>query len=243
MSEVSKEPADDIHSHESICGPEGEVVAKCDEFTLYTNGWLESSPKVERALWRATLGINDRKGSEDRLELSLSLLELAEHAAKPLRIEDAERRGSAPDPLDAEVGVAAIRRENDLLNKLSATLGRMLIPMLSVSGPGSARKDGEKAAAGIRNAIASIQSATRAIARWKTSRPKPGSNHPGAVVWQMQFTAKEIFRETHKRPTKRQIRRRLEDEGWGIYSRDAPARWAERFKDAGLENLEDWASP
>jgi hypothetical protein len=80
------ERADDIPSPERICGPESEVVAKCEEFTLYANGWLESSPKVERALWRATLGVSNRKGSEDRLELALSLLELAEHASKPLRV-------------------------------------------------------------------------------------------------------------------------------------------------------------
>ena len=66
-------------------------------------------------MWRATLGINDRKVSEDRLELSLSLLELAEHAAKPLRIENAKRRGSVSDPLDVEVGDAAPKRDADLL--------------------------------------------------------------------------------------------------------------------------------
>ena len=126
-------------------GPEGEVIAKCEEFTLYANGWLESSLKVERALWRATLGISNRRGSEDRLELALSLLELAERAAKPLRIEDAKRRRSALDPLDAEVGDAATKREADLLDKLSGTLGRMLIPMLSdPQVQDSARKeDGE----------------------------------------------------------------------------------------------------
>ena len=74
MSEVPKEQADDIPSPESISGPKGEVVAKCEEFTLYANGWLESSPKVERALWRATLGISNRKGSEERLELALVFL-------------------------------------------------------------------------------------------------------------------------------------------------------------------------
>ena len=78
--------------------------------------------------------------------------------------------------------------------------------MLSVSRPSSkdawkeARKEARKAAIGIKNAIASIHSATLAIARWKTSRPQPGSNHPGAVVWVMQLVAKEIFRETGKRP-------------------------------------------
>jgi hypothetical protein len=224
-------------------GPEGEVIARCEEFTLYINGWLEASPKIERALWRATLGISDRKGSEDRLELALSLRELAERAAKPLRVEHAKRRGSASDPLDAEVGDAATKRDADLLESLSGTLGKMLIPMLSTSDPNRARKEAETAAAGIRNAITSIQSAARAIARWKTTRPEPGSNHPGAIVWEMQLTAKQIFRETHKRPTKRQIRRQLEAEGWGIASKDAPARWKKRFKDAGLENLEDWAPP
>ena len=62
MNRAMIEQADDIPSPESISGPEGEVVAKCEEFTLYANGWLESSPKVERALWRATLGISNRKG-------------------------------------------------------------------------------------------------------------------------------------------------------------------------------------
>jgi hypothetical protein len=237
------EQADHTPSPKDLYGPEGEVIAKCEEFTLYANGWLESSPEIERALCRATLGISDRKGSEDRLELDVSLLDLAEHAAKPLRIEDAKSRGVAPDRLDAGAGEAARKRNADLLERLSGTLGRMLIPMLSDSQPGSARKKAEKAASGIRNAITSIQSAARAIARWKTKRPKPKSNHPGAVVWEMQLVAKEIFRETRKRPTKRQIRHQLEDEGWGIKSKDAAARWAERFKDGGLENLEDWAPP
>lgn len=237
------EQADDTPSPKDLYGPEGEVIDKCDEFTLYANGRLKSSPEIERALWRATLGISNSKGSEDRLELALSLLELAEHASKPLRVEDAKRRGSAPDPLDAEVGDAATKRDADLLERLSGTLGKMLIPMLSTSQPISARKEAESAAGRIKNAITSIQSATRAIARWKTSRPEPGSNHPGAIVWEMQLVAKEIFRETRRRPTKRQIRRQLEDEGWRIKSKDAPARWAKRFKDAGLENLKDWAPP
>jgi hypothetical protein len=234
---------------DSPSGPEGEVIARCEEFTLYTNGWLESSPKIERALWRATLGISARKGSEDRLELALSLLALPEHAAKPLRIQDAIRRDSAPNQLDAEIGDAATKREDDLLNKLSGTLGKMLIPMLSVSRPSSkdawkeARKEARKAAIGIKNAIASIHSSTLAIARWKTSPPQPGSNHPGAVVWVMQLAAKEIFRETGQRPNKYAIRLRLEEEGWGLDSKDAKSRWAKRFKDAGLEDLPDWTPP
>ena len=224
---------------ESPGGPGGEVIAKCEEFTLYANGWLESSPKIERALWRATLGISDRKGSEDRLELALSLLELAERASRPLRIEDAKRRGSVPDPLDAEVDEAATKRDADLLERLSHTLGRMLIPMLSDSQPGSAKKKADNAAAGIRNAITSAQSGARAIARWKTECPTPRSTSPGAIVWEMQYIAKEIFRETHMRPTKRRIRHLLEEEKWGIHSKDREARWAKRFRDAGLENLKD----
>jgi hypothetical protein len=234
----------------SICGPEGEVIARCEEFTLYKNGWLASSAKVERALWRATLGISDRKGSENRMELALSLIELAERAAKPLRIEDANRRGSAPGQPDAPDGDEA-KRNADLLNKLSGTLGKMLIPMLSVSRPSSTKKDSWKearkeariAAVRIRNSIASIHSATLAIARWKMSRPLPGENHPGAAVWVMQLVAKEIFRETRKRPSKHAIQLRLEEEGWGLDSKDAKSRWAKRFKDAGLEDLPDWTPP
>jgi hypothetical protein len=214
------EQGDDIPSPESISGPEGEVVAKCEEFTLYANGWLESSPKVERALWRATLGISNRKGSEERLELALALLQLAEHAAG--------NRRTAPE---------------DLLERLSGTLGKMLIPMLSTPQRNAAEKKAQEAAAGIKNAIASLTSATLAIARWKTSRPEPGSNHPGAIVWEMQLVAKEIFQETHKRPTKRQIRWELEQNGWGIKSKVAEARWAERFRRAGLADLPDWAPP
>ena len=110
MSRAVIEHGDDIPSPESISGPEGEVVAKCEEFTLYANGWLESSPKVERALSRATLGISNRKGSEERLELALALLQLAEHAAG--------HRRTAPE---------------DLLKRLSDTVGKILLPMLSTS--------------------------------------------------------------------------------------------------------------
>jgi hypothetical protein len=190
---------------DSPVGPDGEVIAKCEEFTLYANGWLESLPEIERALWRATLGISERKGFEDRLDLALCLRELAERAAKPLRVEDAKSRNVAPDPLDAEVGEAAAKRDSELLDKLSRTLGSRLIPMLSDSRPGSAKKKAEMAAIGIRNAITSIQNAAQAIARWKETRPEPGSHHPGAIVWVMQLIAKEIFRETHERPTKRHI--------------------------------------
>ena len=51
--------------------------------------------------------------------------------------------------------------------------------------------------------------------------------------------SEEIFRETHMRPTKRRIRHLLEEEKWGIHSKDREARWAKRFRDAGLENLKD----
>jgi hypothetical protein len=244
MSRVPRQRANYTPSPERICGPEGEVVAKCEEFTLYATGWLESLPKVERALWRATLGISNRKGSEDRLELALSLLELAEHKAKQERSEHvAGHRSTAPRAAGAEVSEAAIEREADLLNRLSDTVGKLLIPMLSTSQPNSAKKKAEQAAAGIKNAIASLKSATLAIARWKTSRPEPGSNHPGAIVWELQLVAKEIFRETRKRPTKRQIRWELEQNGWGIKSKVAEARWAERFKNAGLADLPDWTPP
>ena len=76
----------DTPSPKDPYGPEGEVIDKCEKFTLYANGRPNSSPEIERALWRATLGISNRKGSEDRLELALSLLELAEHASKALRV-------------------------------------------------------------------------------------------------------------------------------------------------------------
>ena len=195
-------------------------------------------------MWRATLRISNRKGSEDRLELALSLLELAEHKAEQQRSEHVAANGStAPRVASAEVSDAAMKREADLLKRLSDTVGKMLLPMLSTPQPNAAEKKAQEAAAGIKNAIASITSATLAIARWKTSRPEPGSNHPGAIVWEMQFVAKEIFRETRKRPTKRQIRWELEEDGWGIKSKVAEARWAERFRRAGLADLPDWAPP
>jgi hypothetical protein len=90
-------------------GPEGKVIARCEEFTLYANGWLKSSPEVERALWRATLNISGRKGSEERLELALALLELTEYAAGHRDVE--------PEAL---------------LERLAATLGKLLIPALSL---------------------------------------------------------------------------------------------------------------
>ena len=97
------EQADNIPSPESISGPQGEVVAECEEFTLYANGWLESSPKVERALWRATLRISNRKGFEDRLDLALALLELAEHKAERQRSQHVAAHGStAPRVAGAE---------------------------------------------------------------------------------------------------------------------------------------------
>ena len=174
MSEA-EEQADDIPSPESICGPEGEVVAKCEEFTLYANGWLESSPEIERALWRATLRISNRKGSEDRLELAIALLELAEHKAERQRSEHVAAHGSAaPRAAGAEVSEAAMKREVDLLKRLSGTVGKMLIPMLSTSQPISAKKKAQEAAAGIRNAIASLQSATLAIAAMEDLAPRAG---------------------------------------------------------------------
>ncbi len=52
--------------------------------------------------------------------------------------------------------------------------------------------------------------------------PQAEKKRPGAVVWEMQLVAKEIVRETRRRPTKRQIRHQLEDEGWRIKTKDAP---------------------
>jgi hypothetical protein len=209
-------------------------VFSCEEFTLYPDGRLDSAPEVERALWRATLNINDRGDSEARLDLALALLQLAEQAAG--------HRSSTPE---------------DLLARLSDTLGKMLIPALSV-GPRLERKpdgltqydsprsrldtsklEAESAAASAKNAITAIKSAMLAIARWKNHRPEPGSNHPASWVWVMQLTAKEIFRETLERPTKGEIRVRMETEGWHIKSKDANARWCERFRIAGLGNLPD----
>ena len=76
----------------------------------------------------------------------------------------------------------------------------------------AAKIEADTAAVSVRNAIWSVKSATLAIARWKNSRPEPGSNQPGAIVWEMQLVAKDIFRDTHKRPTKWEIRSRLEEQ-------------------------------
>ena len=137
---------------------------------------------------------------------------------------------------------AAIKRDAVLLKRLSGTVGKLVIPMLFTPRLNEAEKKAKDAAARLKNAIASFKSATLAIERWKMSRPAPGSNHPAAIVWEMQLVAKQSSRD-RKRPTKRQIRWELEQDGWGIKSKVAEARWAERFRRAGLEDLPDWAPP
>ena len=57
------------------------------------------------------------------------------------------------------------------------------------------------------------------------------------LVWIMQLTAKDIFRQTLQRPAQQQIRERMERECYGFRGNDAEQRWADLFAAAGLDRL------
>ena len=181
---------------------------------------------------------------EDRLELPFSLLDLAEHAAKPLRIKNTKRRGVAPNPLDAEAGEAATTRDADLLRRLSGTLGRMLIPMLSDPQPASARKKAEKAASGVRNAITLHPERGTGDCAMEDEAPRSreatiqARSFGRCSSWRKRLSGRLVSGPPNARFA---ISSKAKDGGLKV--RTHQLRWAERFKDAGLENLEDSAPP
>lgn len=196
-------PAEDSH---------GEAIASCEEFTIYADGWLESSPAVELAMKRARFANNSRHGADDRLKLKLALWDLMEDAAGQF----------TGDP-------------KDLLDALSETLGQTLLDALNKAEGAGKRIRG--AIKKVSACMADVEGAITQMVRYRSALPMPGDKSPGAWTWMLQYTAKAIFRETRERPTKSEIRRRLEAEGWTFRGNDPAENWRRVFAGAGLKNL------
>ena len=223
MSEVPKERADNIPSPESISGPRRRSCCQVRGIHALRQWMARTITGNRTRIVAGHFGISNRKGSEDRLELALVLRALAEHAAKPLTLEDAKRRNSAPNPLDAEVGDAAIKREAELLKRLSGTLGKMstsytvhfpaelhqerCLGKRQERGQGGGNRNKE------RHRVHPQRDARNRTMEDLAPRASTGKQSSGAIVWVMQLVAKEIFRETGKRPNKHGIRIRLEEDG------------------------------
>ncbi len=188
----------------------GKVVASCPEFTLYADGWIESSPAVDAAMLRSSLGINKRGGDTARLALSLALWDLMEDRA----------------------GQFTGDRE-DLMERLSETLGELLLRAFDDGN----RTRPISALAAARRAVEGLAAATRQMERFRTRRPMPGEKSPGAWTWIAQHEAKTMFRETRERPSQAAIRAALEAEGWAFRGHDPAENWRRVFLAAGLGNL------
>lgn len=171
---------------------------------------VESSPNVEHALWRSLLGINSRGNADARQRLAMALQDLMLHRAGNFTGDSA-----------------------DLLERLSDTLGEVLINAFNI---GTATKP-KAVSTALKQAIESLASANAQINRCRTLLPLPGDRSPGAWTWIIQYTAKSIFRETRKRPTKTQIREKLESEGWQFKGHNKEEDWYRVFQSAGLNNL------
>lgn len=200
------------HRQQAKDGPHGEVVASCPEFTLYADGWLQSSSAVELAMKRARFANSGHRGAEDRLKLKLALWDLMEDAA----------------------GQFTGDRE-DLLDALSATLGQILLDALNKAE--GADKRGRAAAKKVSAYLADVGAAIKQMVRYRRVLPMPGDTSAGAWTWIVQYTAKTIFRESKERPRKSAIRFELESEGWGFEGNDPAENWSRVFRNAGLESL------
>jgi len=189
-----------------------KIVASCPEFALYEDGRLEAAPAVELAMKRARFANSSRPGAEDRLRLKAALWDLMEDAAGQF----------TGDP-------------DELLEELRETLGRILLTALNNADGSSKRiRGGIKK---VTSCVGDVESAITQMVRYRSVLPIPGDKSPGAWTWTVQHTAKRIFRESKARPTKSEIRRELEADGWGFKGHDPEENWKRVLRDAGLGSL------
>ncbi len=202
----------DIKTSPPIKGPGGDVVFKCEEFKLFSNGWLESSPSVDLALKRSRFATSSRPGADERLKLKIALWNLMEHAA-----------GQYTGDCD------------DLLDELTETLGNILLDTLNESN--DAEKRARSAIKRTSTAVADVEAAITQMVRYRSYLPQPGDNTKGAWTFTLQAIAKEIVRYSLTRPTKSEIQTRMESDGWKFKGHDPGENWRRVFHDAGLGEL------
>lgn len=188
----------------------GPVVAECEYFTLYEDGYLTSSKDVERAYLRCMFGISARKGQELRLEMALALWDLMLEQAGQFR-ED----------------------KNDLLRRLSDSLGRKLLEVYNAYQ----KRNPSTALSSARNAVKAVVSAIGQFHRYRGTIPLPGDRSPGAWTWAIQDAAKRIFRETKQLPAEWRIWADLEAEGWIVRGHDAKKQKRDKLIAAGLPKI------
>ena len=223
----------------------GKILAICPEFVCIEkperSRVVESTTEVDRALAIALFGISDAGNSDVRLALARALLGLAEHAAG--------------QPID----------RNELLDQLSGSLGKLVLSMLNTPPApvrvGSTRKRAlakysalakspadlahspreqrKKAELAVQDAVTAIRSALGALVHWKFPSPDKRSTQPDKInlVWLVQLTAKQIFREDLRRPRQTEIEAILKEDGYGFNGRGSAAKWREVFRLAGLDTL------
>lgn len=194
----------------------GKTIAECQEFKLYADGWIESSPDVELALKRSRFGTSSRggaEGGESRLALKMALWDLMEMTAGKYAGSDA-----------------------DLVDDLVATLGQSLLDALNQAEGAAKRVKGVVKKTS--SSVADVEAAMTQMVRYRIKLPMPNDTSRAAWTWILQHTAKTIFRQTKKRPTKFDIRCELEAEGWGFKrSNDPEENWKRVFDAAGLGSL------
>lgn len=212
------------------------LIAACPEFELWseTDGTetVHCSSEVEDAMWKAAMRITDaNEGSEKRLRFSQALLALAEYTAKQRTAE------GVLDQIAGTLGEMILSGLDAPIQNLPISDQRhsaleIQFPGSNVAKVGNSSKETMRRAQSYAETVgAAVENAFQAIARWKI---QPDGWKRGLKI---QFCAKEIFRESRKRPTKSQIRERLEFEGEQIGGKNANALWREAFISAGLDTL------
>jgi hypothetical protein len=223
----------------------GKILAICPEFICIEkpNGSrvVESIAEIDRALAIALFGISDAGNSDTRLELAQALLGLGEYAAG-----QPTNRSALLEQLNASLGklvlsvlntppalVAVRPKRKEALAKYSA-LGKLPAELAH-----SAQEQRRNAELAVQEAVTSIRSAFNVLLHWRFPSPDKRSTQPDKVslVWLVQLTAKEIFRENLRRPTQTEMEEILKEDGYGFKGRGSAAKWREVIRLAALSSL------
>lgn len=189
------------------------ILAKCPEFKLvemYEIGGkviLETSDKIETALMQALFRINSAFEKGD--------------TGKRIQWAMALRKLHLFTTLGRDRGYMPIALG------LAATLGEEVDDVLKSTSPEDAA---EKAGRKFTNAILAL---ARQAGKIEDKRSSKAVSAEAVLIWEAQGN----FQYYRKRPTKSDLRRRLELIGFDIKGNDIKRRWEERFRAAALDKL------